>query len=173
MLRAKLYNLLRENLSTISSMKYSLVEISEIEARYNISLPRVYKLMLLLIGEKIMDFNKYTQAKSSKSICQIQRKIIDSIKSYESSEEKISHRLNDVFYITSSLEFDEDTKHYFIRSNNESDCPVYCWTYHGSSDTNSIEKISETLEEWLYEMSCVVYLEWQLRKVFCNVSDFC
>jgi hypothetical protein len=149
-------------------MKYSLVKISEIEAYYNALLPRVYKLMLLLIGEKIMDFNKYTQVNTSKSICEIQQKITNSIKNFESSEEKIADRLNNVFYLTSSLNFDEDTKHYFIKSTDENDCPVYCWTYHGSSDTNSIEKSSETIEEWLYQINPVLYLEWQARKIFCE-----
>ena len=119
-----------------------------------------------------MDFNKYTQPKTSKSICKIQEKIINSIKDFESSEEKIACELSNVFYLTSSLDCDEDTKHYFIKSTDKDDCPVYCWTYHGSSGTNSIEKSHETVAEWLHEISPALYVEWQIRKIFCDVSRF-
>ncbi len=149
-------------------MKYSLAEIAEIEAHYNILLPKTYKIMLFLIGEKITNFNKNTSTKTSVSIYKIQEKIKNSIENFESSEESIAYKLNNVFFLTNSLVCVEDIKHYFIELTYEKDCPVYCWTYHGYSDTNSIEKNYDTIEEWLYKINPVLFFELQARKMFCD-----
>ena len=56
-------------------MKYSLLEIKQIEAYYNIKLPVSYKIMMMLIGRKILN-NLPRQESYYGSIYRIQEKNI-------------------------------------------------------------------------------------------------
>jgi hypothetical protein len=146
-------------------MEYSLVEIKRIESYYNIKLPVSYKRMMMLIGRKILN-NLPRQESYYGSIYRIQEK---NISLTEDDENDITYKLKNVFFITNSLTYYpgvESSVVCFIEPRGQNDCPVNAWIYDGSAGESSIEKISDGIEEWLEKISCTLYLELQVRKIF-------
>ncbi len=146
-------------------MEYSLLEINEIEAYYNIKFPVSYKRIMMLIGRKILN-NLPRQESYYGSIYRIQEK---NISLTEDDENDITYKLKNVFFITNSLKYYpgvESSVVYFIEPRGQHDCPVNAWIYDGYSDESSIEKISDGIEEWLEKISCTLHLELQVKKIF-------
>jgi hypothetical protein len=155
-------------------MEYSLLEINEIEAYYNIKLPFVYKRMMMLIGTKILN-NLPSQTTYYRSIYRVQEKMKSLTKEIEDDgylwkyEGIMSHGLEKAFFITNCVKHDNNIEHdkiYFIEPKEQNDCPVYAWIYNGYSAEISIDKSSDGIEEWLLEISCALHVELQFKKIF-------
>jgi hypothetical protein len=161
-------------------MEYSLLEISEIEAYYNIELPIVYKRMMMLIGRKILN-NLPHQTTYYPTIYKIQEKMTlltrnggnDITHGYKADDGMI-HGLERAFFITNCLTHHNNPEHskvYFIKPTGQRDCPVYGWIYNGYSGESTIHKISNGIEEWLVEVSCVLSIELDIKKIF-SITPF-
>jgi hypothetical protein len=161
-------------------MDYSLLEIRQIEAYYNIELPTAYKRMMMLIGCKILS-NLPHQKTYYRTIYKIQEEMKlrtedkeDDIakgfitQKYKSKNGTI-HGVEKAFFITNCLTHHNNIEHskvYFIEPTRQNDCPVYAWIYDGYSGESSIHRISDEIEEWLIQVSCSLHLELQMKKIF-------
>ncbi len=155
---------------------FSYFQIKQVEKHYNISLPLAYKKVLLAIGEKIIDFSQkqFQQINDSEpfSIYKIQAVMKVSEDDIACDPPEIVNRLLNVFFLTTPVIYKNQeliTISYFIDPQGQEDCPVYGWRYHNGQDTNSIEKISDTIEGWLNQLSYPLYIEYQIKKKFCNI----
>jgi hypothetical protein len=147
-------------------MEYSLLEINEIEAYYNTKLSLAYKTMMMLIGRKVLNNLPY-QDSYFRSIYKIQEKVALLTKN------DITHGLEKAFFITNILKHRNDPEDlivYFIEPAGQKDNPVYAWFYNGYSGESSIDKISDGIEDWLLDISCVLYVELQTKKIFSRIS---
>ena len=59
---------------------------------------------------------------------------------------------------------------YFVDPDMKNDCPVYGWISDSGCDKNSIEKIADSIEQWLSQVNFPLYIEFQARKIFCDTS---
>jgi hypothetical protein len=152
---------------------FSLLEINELESHYEIIFSESFKELLSLIGRKIIDISlKNTRNKDflgnykSLSIYDIQDEMIERFADHE-----IDKTYQNKFFMTAFLrQIDCEFIAYFIEANGTNNSPVYCWTMNTAFDTDSIEKYSDNIEQWLYKINPILYIELQARKIFCNVS---
>jgi hypothetical protein len=151
-------------------MTFSTSEINELEYLYGVFLPEQYRTILLLIGDKIMDISIRSPSNKnisgdilSSSIYEIQDNMRISVADYGISE--LCHP--SVFFITTFLRYD-DCKYvaYFIKAERANNHPVYCWRDDTVLDISSIEKFSDNIEQWLYKINPILYIELQARKIF-------
>jgi hypothetical protein len=153
---------------------YSIEQIRHIEQFYEIHLPLAYKKILILLGDRILNFNKEHEILS---IYKIQERIISLT---EDDKNDPTYRLKKCFFITNDITYYEyqefKTFHYFIEPIKTSpaplDSPVYSWRYCEHLDRHLIEKFSDSTEEWLCKVSKKLYLEFQLKKTFFDISLF-
>ena len=155
-------------------MNFSTLEINKLESHYAVTFPIKYKKILALIGTSVVNIsiknisNKdIFNSNKNMSIYDIQDDMIDSVAQYNSST---SCNIN-VFFLTAFLRHtDCEYVAYFIEANGGDDCSVYCWIMDTAFDTDSIEKYSDNIEQWLYNINPILYIELQTRKLFYNVS---
>jgi hypothetical protein len=156
---------------------FSRSQIKKIEEYYNINLPAAYKIVLFIVGEKIINFlQKQSQPINDSeplSIYKIQTEMKVSEDDPACDEPELVNRLSNVFFLTNFVSYKNQELvniSYFIDLQGQENRPVYGWIYHNGYDANSIEKISDTIEEWLSQLSFTIYVEYQMKKIFCDIS---
>ncbi|HEY9692312.1 MAG TPA: SMI1/KNR4 family protein [Oculatellaceae cyanobacterium] len=154
---------------------FSALKISQLESHYKVAFPQSYKKILALIGTKVINIsienihnkNIFNHNRNT-SIYDIQDEMMESIVEYEISR---LHNLN-IFFLTAFLRHtDCEFVAYFIEANGGDDCPVYRWMMDGTFDTDLVEKYSDNIEQWLYKINPILYIELQLKKMFFDVSN--
>jgi hypothetical protein len=155
-------------------MAFSNLEISRLEHFYGVTFSEQYKAILLLIGDKITDISlkdirnkKHTGGVYNSSIYEIQ----DYMKSWI-TECEISELYEPcIFFITAFLRYnDYENVAYFIKSKEAKDYSVYSFRSNNILDVDSIDKFSDNIEQWLYRVNPILYVELQAKKIFYNMS---
>jgi hypothetical protein len=155
-------------------MSFSILEINELEHLYKVSLPERCKTILLLIGDKIIDMSLKDSGNKNalgndinSSIYDVQNDMRDWITEYD------MRRLfdPDIFFLTAFLNRgDCEYVAYFIKANEIDDSSVYSWTKDTAVDTHLIEKFTDNIEQWLYRINPILYIELQVKKRFLNID---
>jgi hypothetical protein len=157
---------------------FSYSEIRQIEEFYNIRLPLKYKAVLFYVGEKIIhiqqDRFQVIDNIEPLSIYKIQSimRVGENDSCYDRDEFELNNRLMNVFFLTIFMPYKNEylaSISYFIEPQGQEDCPVYAWIYNEVLNTNSIEKNSNSIEEWLCKIDYPLYLEFQIKKKLSNV----
>jgi hypothetical protein len=152
---------------------FSPSSIKSIENYYGIRLPIAYKRILLLVGDKMMDFLRKQHSIIDDieplSIYKIQKVMKVSEDDPADDEPELVSRLLNVFWLTDFISYKDglsslENISYFVDPQEQEDCFVYGWIYDNGSDTNSIIKVANTLEEWLYKLSFPLYVEFKIKK---------
>jgi hypothetical protein len=148
-------------------MSISSSDILNIENYYKIEIPESYRVMLILIGEKLINiaierslYNKFS------SVYDIQDMMLKGIKCIDDHD--ISTLLNpcNIFFLTPHSRKDAVTDiAYFIDANGQNDSHVYAWeTDIAYEDYNKIVKFANGIEEWLLKTNSPLHLELQAKK---------
>jgi hypothetical protein len=156
---------------------FSRSQIKQIEEYYSVILPVAYKMVLFMVGEKIINFlqKQHQSIRDSEplSVYKIQTEMKVSEDDSACDEVELVNRLSSVFFLTNFVSYKNQeiiNISYFIDPQGQDNCPVYGWICHNGNDTNSIEKISDNIEGWLSQLSYPLYIEYQLKKKFCAIS---
>ena len=154
-------------------MAFSTSRIDELEQFYGFSLPEKYKLMLILIGDKIMDIS-FKNPRNRKSTGEVFNSSIYEIQDYMRSwiTECEINELYDpcIFFITAFLRYNDCVNvAYFIKINEASNPSVYSFKSDNVLDVNSIDIFSNDIEEWLHKVNPILYIELQARKLIRDI----
>ncbi len=143
-------------------MPFTKSEIQRIESEYEISLPQSYKKLLIAVGDELLN-KKPSFLAPDLSIYDLQQSA-RRMKEYLIEEGQIlSDLLTDAFFIMriSSTVLD---RYYFIHPHGQTDCSVYCWKIY--EDSNSIEKVSSNIGEWLCQVDLFLYIKAKMKIIF-------
>jgi hypothetical protein len=155
-------------------MAFSTAKINELENFYGFSLPEKYKLMMLLIGDKIMDIS-FKNPRNKKNNGGVFNSSIYEIQDYMRSwitECEISELYDPcIFFITAFLRYDDCVNvAYFIKVNETDNFSVYSFKSDNILDIDSIDIFSCDIEEWLHKINPFLYIELQARKLIYGIT---
>jgi hypothetical protein len=144
-------------------MGFNIQQINQIRMDYGMDLPASYIKLLLAIGDKIKFINP-PLINIESSIYGLQQDAMEKIECLEEDGTYFPPIIKNVFFIGLSHSSIMSEYHFIIPSDQE-DSAVYVWKSYDDGE-NSVEEVSLTISGWLLNTFPLLYMEWQMKKMF-------
>jgi hypothetical protein len=144
-------------------MGFNIQQINQIRMDYGMDLPASYIKLLLAIGDKIKFINP-PLINIESSIYGLQQDAMEKIECLEEDGTYFPPIIKNVFFIRLSHSSIMSEYHFIIPSDQE-DSAVYVWKSYDDGE-NSVEEVSLTISGWLLNTFPLLYMEWQMKKMF-------